>query len=117
MSLCLATKAGGAAIGIAGIAQIVPSRFDAVGAANGVYSSYGVVGLAIAAVVLLWIDGKREAAKAEERRAKRDEKDDARQESFIRALGEITATLREGQVKCDATRELVRSRFGKPEQP
>ena len=108
MSLCIATKFGGAAVGLATLAQIVPP--DPASTATEIYQRFGIVGLLVAVVVALWLDGKRESSKAEERRAKRDEKDDVRHEAQIRALEKLDATMRENAVKCDAVRDQLRQK-------
>jgi hypothetical protein len=111
MSVCLATKFSGAAVGLATLAQVMPT--DAASTAGEIYSRFGVVGLLVAVVVALWLDGKREQARAEERRAKRDEKDDVRHAAMIEALGEVKGAIRESSLKCDATREIVREKLGR----
>lgn len=103
MSTCLASKFCGLSLGIATLAQVA----DPGAVATGTYEKFGITGLLILVVIALWIDGKREAAKAEERRAKRDEKDDERHAASLNALGEIKSSLDTNAAKCDATRTLA----------
>lgn len=105
MSMCLATKFGGAAMSITALAQVVPA--DPAEAGVELYQKYGIVGLLIAVVVALWIDGKREASKAEARRAARDDKDDARHESLLNALGTVKTSIDTNAARCEATRALA----------
>ena len=105
MSLCLATKFSGAALGLGALAQIAP--VDPSAGAVAIYSKFGLIGLLIAVVVALWIDGKREAKAAEERRAKRDEKDDQRHEELVNALGGLRSSIDRNGALCDATRILA----------
>ena len=111
MSLCLATKFSGAALGLGTLAQIAP--VDPSAGAVAIYSKFGLIGLLIAVVVALWIDGKREAKSAEERRAKRDEKDDLRHEEMVKALGGLKASIDTNAAKCDATRTLAQDALKK----
>ena len=102
MSLCMATKFGAMAIGLSTLAQVV----DPV-PALGTFEKYGVTGLLILAVVALWLDGKREAAKAEERRVARETAQTARDEKFLTALNDLTSTVRENALRCDQVRETM----------
>lgn len=101
--MCLASKFAGISVGIATLAQVA----DPGTIATGAYEKFGLTGLLILVVIALWIDGKREAAKAEERRTKRDEKDDERHAAFISALSGIKTSIDTNAVKCDTTRSLA----------
>ena len=105
MSLCLASKFGGLSVGLATLAQVVPA--DQTTTAIGVYGKYGWTGLLILVVIALWIDGKREAAKAEERRAERDKVLAKQHDESIAALNGIRTIMDTNAAKCDATRTLA----------
>ena len=105
MSLCLASKFGALSVGIATLAQVVPS--DPAATAIGTYEKYGWTGLLVIVVIALWIDGKREASKAEERRAKRDAVLAKQHDEFIAALNGIRTSMDINAAKCDATRTLA----------
>lgn len=111
MSLCLASKFGGLSIGIATLAQVVPS--DLAATAIGTYEKYGLTGLLVVVVIALWIDGKREANKAEERRAKRDEVLAKQHDESMAMLATINNSMNTNAAKCDATRTLAQEALKK----
>lgn len=111
MSLCLASKFGAVSVGIATLAQVVPA--DTAAASISTYEKYGWTGLLILVVIALWIDGKREAAKAEERRAARDAVLAKQHDEYIAALNGIRTSMDTNAAKCDATRTLAQEALKK----
>ena len=101
MSMCLASKFGGLSVGIATLAQVVPSDPSAT------YEKYGWTGLLVMVVVALWIDGKREATKAEERRAAREAAQALRDDKHLEALNALTTAIRENAIKCESRCDQV----------
>ena len=111
MSMCLASKFGGLSVGIATLAQVMPA--DTAATAVGTYEKYGWTGLLVLVVIALWIDGKREAAKAEERLAKRDEVLAKQHDESMAMLATINNSMNTNAAKCDATRTLAQEALKK----
>jgi hypothetical protein len=109
MSPCLVKYASATAIGGSALIATIPDTPQTI------YEQYGLTGLLVAVVVALWVDGKREQAKAEERRQRREDKDDAKHSTHLAALAKLNETIASSSAKCDATRELVRKHMGGPE--
>ena len=101
MSLCLASKFGCLSVGVATLAQVSPPD------AAATYEKYGWTGLLVLVVVALWVDGKRESGKTEERRAARESVASKQHDETIAALASIKTSIDTNAAKCDAVRALA----------
>lgn len=121
MSSCLTLKFSGLALAAAGMNDLMTNAAPAVadaaqslGPLVGSWEKGGMIAVLLVIITALWIDSKREqkaAAEYRERREKMEEEKaeraDARSAEYVKALNELSATLRENAVKCEATRQAM----------
>ena len=94
---------------------------DAVSPLLAAWEKTGMIGVLLVIITALWIDSKREqkaAAEYRERREKTEaekaEREEKRHLDQVTALNNLSATLRENAVRCEAMRQAMERQKGKP---
>lgn len=125
MSSCLSLKFAGLVLAAIGTNELLSTAAShsagrVAGSLVDTWEKGGMIAVLLVIVAALWLDSKREQKAASEYRERREklelekrEKADARSADYLKALNELSSTLRENAVKCEVTRQAM-ERQAKP---